>query len=482
MLPFQKTQVYMETLNVIHDVLQTFRQKNIPVIQQKIEEEGLNVTTNVAKAFSKPNNYLLDEHLETANESILGIISMLDLSIKNSDISDNEKEEIFTKLTRLKKNLSNFQSKQKKILILSSNIGQGHMTAAKSIKEGIEYNYGYDYSVEIIDFQEVLSSFINSFTTKTYENWVKFTPSLYKFLYEKTNKKIPAKLINQLNYPFVITRLNKFFEEKRPDLLISVFPVWSYLASDIWKKKKKNAKFISVITDSITIHNSWVIADTDHFIVANKDTAESVQKLGIEKEKIQIMGFPVRLDFMKKLNKDKFLKKYELDPNKFTVLFLPTSQQSRKNIRIINDIIENNKRTNIIIITGRDSKLKPKLEKIAKKKKNIKVLGWTEEMTQFIQVSDLVISKAGGATTMECIAAGKPMIITSVIPGQEKGNAQLIKRYHLGIIADSPSSKISEHIKYIQKRYSTFEKSINRLSKPKAALEIADFIIDLIKD
>ena len=38
---------------------------------------------------------------------------------------------------------------------------------------------------------------------------------------------------------------------------------------------------------------------------------------------------------------------------------------------------------------------------------------------------DFVITKAGGATTHECFAAGIPMGINYVVPGQEEGNAEL---------------------------------------------------------
>ena len=46
--------------------------------------------------------------------------------------------------------------------------------------------------------------------------------------------------------------------------------------------------------------------------------------------------------------------------------------------------------------------------------------------------SHLVVSKAGGATTHECVAAGVPMIITQVIPGQEAGNGRLIAEHNAG--------------------------------------------------
>ena len=54
--------------------------------------------------------------------------------------------------------------------------------------------------------------------------------------------------------------------------------------------------------------------------------------------------------------------------------------------------------------------------------------------------SHLVVSKAGGATTHECVAAGVPMVITQVIPGQEAGNGRLIAEHHAGAYGLTPAA------------------------------------------
>jgi processive 1,2-diacylglycerol beta-glucosyltransferase len=54
--------------------------------------------------------------------------------------------------------------------------------------------------------------------------------------------------------------------------------------------------------------------------------------------------------------------------------------------------------------------------------------------------SHLVVSKAGGATTHECVAAGTPMIVTQVIPGQEAGNARLIVEHGAGTYGLTPAA------------------------------------------
>ena len=57
--------------------------------------------------------------------------------------------------------------------------------------------------------------------------------------------------------------------------------------------------------------------------------------------------------------------------------------------------------------------------------------------------SHLLISKAGGATVQETIAASCPMIINQIVPGQEAGNAQLIRETRSGVIATTPDEIIA---------------------------------------
>jgi UDP-N-acetylglucosamine:LPS N-acetylglucosamine transferase len=81
---------------------------------------------------------------------------------------------------------------------------------------------------------------------------------------------------------------------------------------------------------------------------------------------------------------------------------------------------------------------------------------------------------------MECIAAKKPMIITQVIPGQEMGNAELIKLHELGIVQKDAKMSIGECIDYIRNNESRIAANLARISNPEASLKIARFIHEQI--
>ena len=103
-------------------------------------------------------------------------------------------------------------------------------------------------------------------------------------------------------------------------------------------------------------------------------------------------------------------------------------------------------------------------------------------MPEFIKAADIVLTKAGGATVMECIAAEKPMIITSTIARHERGNAELVKRYDLGIVENKHKPQITKSIQSIQKKYKIHKKNLKKLSNPQASLSIAKHLIEVLNE
>jgi processive 1,2-diacylglycerol beta-glucosyltransferase len=82
-----------------------------------------------------------------------------------------------------------------------------------------------------------------------------------------------------------------------------------------------------------------------------------------------------------------------------------------------------------IVICGKNPEMQAELEKqaaaVEKANPNLtfRVMGYTNEMHRWMQISDLFIGKPGGLTTAEALACGLPMIIVAPIPGQEDRNS-----------------------------------------------------------
>src|SRR4029077_11144963 len=96
--------------------------------------------------------------------------------------------------------------------------------------------------------------------------------------------------------------------------------------------------------------------------------------------------------------------------------------------------------------------------------------------------SHLLIGKAGGATVQETIAAGCPMIVNHVVSGQEEGNARLIVTTNSGTIVDSRDEVITQTRRAFAadaKQWREWSTNISKLSRPRASLDIAEFLLSI---
>src|ERR1017187_2736478 len=87
----------------------------------------------------------------------------------------------------------------------------------------------------------------------------------------------------------------------------------------------------------------------------------------------------------------------------------------------------------------------------------------------------LVIAKAGGAMVQEAIAARCPIIINQVIPGQEEGNAHLIKKLGVGAVAERSKEVrdlVEEAFAHKSRQWQEWRDNLDKVSRPDAALRI----------
>jgi len=94
----------------------------------------------------------------------------------------------------------------------------------------------------------------------------------------------------------------------------------------------------------------------------------------------------------------------------------------------------------------------------------------------------VLVSKAGGATVQEAIAAACPMIINQVVPGQEEGNAQLITQTNSGTVALNTDEVIATLTRAFAdggKLLHEWSANIAKISRPAASLDIAKFLLEL---
>jgi processive 1,2-diacylglycerol beta-glucosyltransferase len=93
----------------------------------------------------------------------------------------------------------------------------------------------------------------------------------------------------------------------------------------------------------------------------------------------------------------------------------------------------------LLFVCGKDEHLRQAVEHLAQRASMpMRVFGYVREIPQLMALSDLMVSKAGGVTTAEALAAELPMVIVNPIPGQEEENAAFLQAVGAAIMAPRP--------------------------------------------
>ncbi len=370
----------------------------------------------------------------------------------------------------------------KKILLLTASMGTGHVSASRSVLSAIKKFHHKEIQSELIDFVKT-----GNLLTKTakfyYEKSIEYFPFIWQFTYNSTNSYYLTEKTTFFS-KFVYPPQAPFLEAKNADIFLTTHPCWYPTLEALRNKYHNKNKIITLITDSISIHSSWISPITDYYIVANENTATVVRSYNISPEKIKILGFPVSLSFADsffELSKKEFLLSLGLNLDKLVFLFvlgLGNNNQLLKTIEYFGK--KDTLPFQIIVICGRYKEIYRRLS--AKKfPTEIKIVSWITNMPDYLKASDIVITKAGGAILMETLAAVKPIVITRIIPGQEEGNAELVIKYKLGFIRTSPKTIINLIMELVSSpdKLNRYQTNVKNFLIPASAEKISDFIFEL---
>jgi len=130
---------------------------------------------------------------------------------------------------------------------------------------------------------------------------------------------------------------------------------------------------------------------------------------------------------------------------------------------------------------GRDESLRKNLTAVAaRRRRKAEILGWTDQIPHLLMTHHVLVSKAGGATTQEAVAARCPMVVNQVVPGQEEGNCELLLRHGAGALATTPDAVLATLRSAFSNNGSGWESwraALEPMARPDAARTIAAHVL-----
>ncbi|MEM9443903.1 MAG: PHP domain-containing protein [Verrucomicrobiota bacterium] len=375
---------------------------------------------------------------------------------------------------------------QKKILIFTAGFGEGHNTAARNVRDAIEHVSGADAHVEVLDLFDECYGRVNDFFRSMYITAINKSPRLWQGFYNILDNT-DVMQSNLMTLSRMRESLKSLIHELEPDAVCSTYPVYNYLLNEIYQDpegaRPRNFSQITIVTDSISVNSIWYKTPSDYYLVPNQETADVLVSEGIDSQRTRVFGFPVQLEFITEPNHIKE-EEYNSEKTRAKILYIINSAK-KKAPKLLSKLLTN-KKIEVTVCVGRDKKLRHEIVKLINSmgkdaEERANVIGWTDKMPELLMSHHLVISKAGGATVQESIAAECPMIVNQIVPGQEEGNYELLRRNDCGTLASKPSEVadiVAKAFADNAKIWRTWKRHLSVISRPDSQIKMAEFVLE----
>ena len=316
-----------------------------------------------------------------------------------------------------------------KTLILYASAGAGHKKAAEAIYTELK-NKNPQEKVELVDIVNFATPFFKFSYTTLYEFLITKVRLLWGILFFLSNQPalfIFNKGLRFLSDKFNLRRLIKHIEELKPELIISTHFLSSELVIYLKEKGRINSKIVSVVTD-FGVHFIWGKSGADKYTTATEKTKEELARFGVQEELIEVLGIPVREQFFRQLDKNSLKQKFNIKEG-FTALIMTGAIGAGPIEQIVESLY---REINVIVVCGNNKHLFDRLQ--SKDYSSVKVLGFVDNIDEYMAASDVLITKAGGLTISEAITKNLPMVFFFLVPGQETNNARIMQELGAGRI------------------------------------------------
>ena len=332
------------------------------------------------------------------------------------------------------------QQNTPKILIISSDTGGGHKSAAQAIAVGLQrFWHGESVAVRIMKAAEESHRLTDRLVS--FYNWIlRHKQGWMKYLYWAVNKLRPET--RDFFQRRCIGYLKSQFEKWCPHIVVSVHPLTQHIFGRILRELNLSDQIplVTVVTDPCYgFWKGWACDDVSLYLVANEEAKKQLIDYGVSEDRIRISGLPLHPKFREVTEADAQSARtaFGLNPDKFTV-FVNAGWVGGGNIpSIFRELVRGELDVQAIFLAGKNEELRLEAEEIAKTAKfPVKVIGYSEDVEKLMQSANVMISKLGGLTTFEALACRLPIIadITTPPMPQEAGTVKLIASRGAGIL------------------------------------------------
>jgi 1,2-diacylglycerol 3-beta-galactosyltransferase len=373
------------------------------------------------------------------------------------------------------------------LLFLIGDTGGGHRSAAAAVQQSLERLLPGRFAPVICDplrgpdVPGLLRWFAG-----LYGLCIRLTPWLWWSFWRTSNSALGLRMLRRTIMAPVYGSVERAVEASRPALIVAFHPMTADPAVRARRLTATSAPAITVVTDLVTAHLSWVDAAVDRVVVPSEVVAERCARDGTPADRYVPLGLPVAAEFCRppldEAQRRELKRRLGLG-GEFLVVLTGGAEGSGRLRRCAGAILRQVPDVDVVVICGRNRSLRRRVGRLAERTADgrLTAQGFVGNMADWLRCADIVVGKAGPGTIAEATCCGAPLVLTSFVPGQEKGNAEFVTDSGAGVYAPRPRQLAAEvgRLRRDPAALGAMRDASARAGRPGAAVDIARFIAEL---
>lgn len=362
-----------------------------------------------------------------------------------------------------------------RILILTIPHGAAHQRVAAALKKAL-LEIQPDAAVEVTNALAHCARWFRAYYD-SYEIPLKYWPGLWGWIESKQHSHTstgPGWLYRRGG-----KGLFRFMEQFDPDIVIATEVGTCELAA--MHKRERHARYFLVgATAGVDVDRPWAQPEVDLYPIMPGDVAAQLVEAGVPPAKILPCGVPIDPAFGSLADRAEVRARLGVEQGIPMVLVLFGGGGHGKPRQIVAELEKVASRFQAVFITGRNQRMEEELRHHFRGRTQFRVLGWVNNMHEWLAAADLLVSKPGGMTITEAINSGVPLLALDPMPGAEVRACVLIEKWGVGFRVKRPKELAPAISRLLANRQELEEMRARSqaLARPQAARETAATILE----
>ncbi|MDQ6766487.1 MAG: UDP-N-acetylglucosamine 2-epimerase [Candidatus Eremiobacteraeota bacterium] len=331
---------------------------------------------------------------------------------------------------------------------------------------------------EVVDSYRYASNVFHRVASNGYIGIVKLLPQLYKFAYDQAERATKISAFKTWLHRYTALNLRQFVAELRPDVVVCSHAFPCGVMAEYKREFSDAPPVVGIVTDFV-VHPFWIHRNIDKYAVATAGMRQTLVSRGVAPSRVVVTGIPIDCRFGHAMSKRRARQLLGLAPEVTTLLLMGGGLGigPLENAMLAIDRLKKDVQT--VVVVGKNKSLEKRLNEVATTMHGrVKVVGFIQNVYDYMRAADILVSKPGGLTSSEALVTQLPIIMLRPLPGQEERNTRYLQERGVGLRVDR-SRDITAALEHLLDSPSTLERmrrNARSLAHPEAAQSVASLI------